>query len=201
MAAADLASGRLLIVGLGNPGPKYDQTRHNIGFDVARGIAAFAGIALGERSFDAIAGSGQLCGRPATILLPQSYMNRSGFSVQAAAHFYRIPPAGIIVLHDDIDLDAGRVRLKCGGGHGGHNGLRSIDQQLGSREYFRVRLGVGRPPAGADVAGWVLSRFVKADAAAVEELERTGLDAVELLIQRGLTEAQNVIHARGPAAS
>jgi PTH1 family peptidyl-tRNA hydrolase len=189
-------TGRVIVVGLGNPGPKYVDTRHNVGFDLARAFADFAQIPLKESRFDAVVGSGVFRGRQLLIMLPQTYMNRSGSSLVQAALFYKVPRQNIIVLHDDIDLDLGRVRLKQGGGHGGHNGLRSIDQHLSGKDYYRVRLGVGRPPQGWDVANWVLARFSKADIPDVEKLLFDGVDALELLLTEGLTAAQNTIHGR-----
>jgi PTH1 family peptidyl-tRNA hydrolase len=123
-------------------------------------------------------------------------MNRSGYSVSRAAGFYKLDANSVVILHDDIDLACGQIRLKSGGGHGGHNGLKSIDQQLSSRDYFRVRLGVGRPPEGGNVTSWVLGRFGKAEQDQYEDLLWDGSEAVERLLRDGLSEAQNAIHGR-----
>ncbi len=148
-------AGVQLVVGLGNPGPGHREDRHNAGFWFVDALAAERGVALRDESRF----KGEL-GRDADgirLLKPLTYMNLSGEAVAACAHYFRIPPAAIVVVHDELDLAAGTVRLKRGGGHGGHNGLRSIDQHLGSSDYLRVRLGIGHPGAGADVSGWVLS--------------------------------------------
>lgn len=197
MAEDSLPSGRVIVVGLGNPGPKYDGTRHNIGFDVVKEFARRNQLSLSENRFDAELGTGVVEQRPIVAMLPQTYMNRSGFSVARAANFWKLNVDSIIVLHDDIDLEAGRVRLKRGGGHGGHNGLRSLDQQLGDKRYFRVRLGVGRPLAAGDVTGWVLGHFGKAENDSYEDLLWNGAEAVERLLRDGLSASQNEIHARG----
>lgn len=191
---SEFAEGRLLLVGLGNPGNKYEGTRHNIGFALARDLASVGRITLGASKFDALCGTGTLWGRQVVILLPQTFMNLSGHSVVKAAKFYDIGVQNIIVAHDEIEIAPGTVRLKRGGGHAGHNGLRSIDQQLASKDYVRVRLGVGRPPEQGDVSNWVLGRFSKADEAAVDQLMSRGVEAVERLILEGLIPAQNAVH-------
>lgn len=185
---------RILIVGLGNPGNKYEGTRHNIGFEIVRELAAIGGINLANSNFEGLCGAGTLWGRQVVLLLPQTYMNLSGQSVGKAARFYRIPVQNVIVAHDEIEIAPGTVRLKRGGGHAGHNGLRSIDQHLGSKDYIRVRLGVGRPFEQGDVSNWVLGKFGKADAAALENLIRRGPDSVEFLLKGDLVTAQNEIH-------
>ena len=174
---ARLPDGRVLVVGLGNPGSKYDGTRHNIGFRVVDELARRWGISLHERKFKAILGAGIVAQRPCVLLLPQTYMNLSGESVQAAAHFYKLGSESVVVAHDDIDLDPGKVKMKVGGGHGRHNGLRSCDKQ-----------------ANADVANWVLGHFGDAESRIVEHLIDTGADAVEALLREGLLEAQGRIH-------
>lgn len=190
--------GRILIVGLGNPGAKYEGTRHNIGRDLVTELSQIAHVTLGASSFDGFSATAHLWGKQVVLLQPETYMNRSGFSVVKAAQFYRIEPRNIIVAHDEIEIEPGTVRLKRGGGHAGHNGLRSIDQQLGVRDYVRVRLGVGRPPEGGNVSRWVLSRFGKADADAQYDALRRGQEAVEHLLQHGLATAQNHVHAQKP---
>lgn len=190
-----IPAGRVLIVGLGNPGPKYVGTRHNIGFCVVEELARRWNIQLGAGKHRALSGTGMIRQRSVMLLLPQTYMNLSGESVQAATRFFKLEADSVVVAHDDIDLKTGKVKLKIGGGHGGHNGLRSCDSHLGTRDYFRIRLGVGRPPhANAEVANWVLGHFGSAVRATVEHLVDVGADAVERLIDEGLLEAQGVIH-------
>ena len=194
---AQLPAGRVLIVGLGNPGSKYVDTRHNIGFRVAEELSARFGVRLNESKFRAALGTGLVAGRTASIVLPQTYMNLSGESVGAAAHFWRLGPESIVVAHDDIDLVPGKVKLKIGGGHGGHNGLRSLDRHLPTKEYFRIRLGVGRPEYG-DASAWVLGRFGKIDTDIVRHLIDVGADAIEELVRGGLLAAQGAIHPVDP---
>jgi PTH1 family peptidyl-tRNA hydrolase len=193
---ARITGGNCLIVGLGNPGSKYARTRHNIGFMVVEELGRRWSIEVNKSKFKAVYGKGPIGTHSATLLLPQTFMNLSGESVGAAAHFLRLEPGSVIALHDDIDLAAGAVRLKLGGGHGGHNGLRSMDAHLPDKNYFRVRLGVGRAPGRTDVAAWVLSDFRAVDAELVGHLVSTGADAVELLLREGLAFTQNEIHAR-----
>lgn len=191
---ATIGDGRVLVVGLGNPGLRYARTRHNIGADVAAAFAEQHGIALSEQRFKGRLGSGLACGRMVTVLLPETFMNRSGLSVSPALQFWKRTPGHLIVAHDELDLPLGRVRLKLGGGHGGHNGLRSIDTELPSREYFRVRLGIDRPPAGGDVSNWVLGHFTGGEQGGVDHLMERGIAAIEGVIAEGLLATQNRIH-------
>jgi peptidyl-tRNA hydrolase, PTH1 family len=186
--------GRVLVVGLGNPGDKYHRTRHNIGWEVLDRLADRCGIVLNDKRFKGVLGTGRLLDRDVVLLKPQTFMNLSGESVGPAAGFWKLTPGSIIVLHDEIEIPPGQVRLKVGGGHAGHNGLRSMDQHLPSKEYFRVRLGVGRPLVG-EVSNWVLGRFVAEESSTVDRLCEVGIDAVERIIRDGLVDAQNVIHA------
>lgn len=192
----ELPPGRAIIVGLGNPGPKYVDTRHNIGFKVVECLARRHGISLGEQRFKARLGSGVIAGRPVLLMQPQTFMNLSGESVQPAAAFYRLGPDAVVVIHDELDLPVGRLRLKVGGGHAGHNGLRSLDQHLPSKDYFRVRFGIARPPvAGGEVSNWVLGGFPSAERPEVERSIEEAADAVECLLREGLIAAQGRFHA------
>ncbi|TVQ95595.1 MAG: aminoacyl-tRNA hydrolase [Deltaproteobacteria bacterium] len=189
-----LPEGRVVIAGLGNPGAQYDGTRHNIGADVVEALGARHGIALVEQKFRGRFGTGLIGGRSVALLCPQTYMNRSGESVGPALNFWKLGVGSLIVVHDELDLPLGRVRVKHGGGHGGHNGLRSIHVQLPDPGYFRVRLGIDRPPQGGNVSGWVLGRFGAGELAGVEDLHERGMKAVELLLSDGLLHAQNEVH-------
>lgn len=196
---ARIPDGRVLVVGLGNPGPKYVGTRHNIGFDVVTELSRRWNISFGEGKFRALSGVGTVGQRQCLLLLPQTFMNLSGESVQAAARFYKREADSVVVAHDDIDLALGKVKLKLGGGHGGHNGLRSCDKHLGTRDYFRIRLGVDRPPhPSAEVSNWVLGRFGSSLSAYVDHLVDTGADAIERLLSDGLLEAQGSVHPIAP---
>jgi len=180
-----------LIVGLGNPGIEYAETRHNIGFMVAVSLADRAGIALKRKGYQGLYGVGRIVGEEATILLPQTFMNRSGASVAPACQSLGVEPGDLIVVHDEIDLAFGCLRIKAGGGHGGHNGLRSIGADLGETGYKRLRMGVGRPPAGGDVSAHVLSRFNAAERALLEKYVETATEALEDLVRNGAQDAMS----------
>ncbi|OFB44738.1 aminoacyl-tRNA hydrolase [Mycolicibacterium sp. (ex Dasyatis americana)] len=186
----------LLVVGLGNPGPAYAKTRHNIGFMVADVLAARIGSAFKvHKKSGAEVVTGRLAGAPVVLAKPRCYMNESGRQVGPLAKFYSVPPARIVVIHDELDIDFGRIRLKVGGGEGGHNGLRSVASALGSKDFQRVRIGVGRPPGRKDPAAFVLEAFTAAERAEVPTICEQAADATELLIAQGLEPAQNTVHA------
>lgn len=186
----------LLVVGLGNPGPQYAKTRHNIGFMVVDVLAARIGAAfkLHKKSGAEVA-TGRLGHRPVVLAKPRCYMNESGRQVGPLAKFYSIAPADVIVIHDELDIDFGRIRLKLGGGEGGHNGLRSIANAMGSKDFQRVRVGIGRPPGRKDPAAFVLEPFGSAERSEVPTLCELAADATELLVEQGLEPAQNQVHA------
>lgn len=188
-------TGTALVVGLGNPGPQYARTRHNVGFLVVDELAARTGARFGvhKRSGTDVA-EGRLAGRKVVLAQPRSFMNVSGGPVAGVARFFSVGVDDLLVVHDDLDLDLGVVRLKRGGGEGGHNGLRSISQSLGSKEYLRVRVGIGRPPGRMDPADYVLKPFAKAEVTEVEIVVQEAADAVELLLSRSLAAAQNQVH-------
>ncbi len=160
-----------LFVGLGNPGVHYAKNRHNIGFMAVDRIAADHGFSPWKRAFQGLVAEGRLGSQKVILLKPETFMNLSGQSVQGAAAFYRIPPEDMIVFHDDLDLAPGKLRLKRGGGHAGHNGLRSIHAHLGEA-YGRVRIGIGHPGHKDAVAAYVLHDFAKADQDWLEDLLR-----------------------------
>jgi PTH1 family peptidyl-tRNA hydrolase len=201
-----------LVVGLGNPGAKYARNRHNIGFQVVDELAARHGLPAwksGKLGADTTAGAVTTeRGRERCVLVkPMEYMNLSGFAVQRAADFHSVEPASILVVHDEIDLELGMVRLKSGGGHGGHNGLRSIMEQLGGGGFARLRMGVGRDPRvppGADkqaVASWVLSDFPRDQAGVVTAMIRAGCEDIETVLARGIGPAMNQHNARPKLSS
>jgi peptidyl-tRNA hydrolase, PTH1 family len=188
---------RWLLVGLGNPGNEYATTRHNLGFFALDELARRWGISLSRRQYQSDLGQGQVAGQPAVLQKPRTYMNLSGRAVAPAASFLQIPAEQLVVVHDDIDLPLGRLRVKAGGGHGGHNGLRSLHECLGHGDYLRVRMGVGRPDRG-DVTGHVLGRFSSDEAVQIEELVRQAADAVEEILRHGVLLAMN--HFNGSLA-
>jgi len=189
-----------LVVGLGNPGERYAETRHNIGFMVASLAAGRAGIAVKRQGYQGVYGVGRLAGEEATVLLPQTFMNRSGASVAPACQSLGIAPGDLIIIHDEIDLPFGILRIKVGGGHGGHNGLRSISAALGHGDYLRVRLGVGRPQGSGDVSDHVLSRFASIERQALPAFLDQAVAAVEAILVRGTAAAMNDFNGRDSAA-
>lgn len=186
----------LLLVGLGNPGPGYTNHRHNIGFRAVDAIAARHGFKPWRAKFDGEIAEGEVGGERILALKPMTYMNLSGNSVAAAARFYKIPPENIVVIHDEIELAPGKIRVKRGGGNAGHNGLKSLDAAIGA-DYWRVRLGVGRPEravSDADpeaVSNWVLRDFPKADRPWVENLVEAVAEYFPLLAARDDTKFMN----------
>ncbi|HEX6873872.1 MAG TPA: aminoacyl-tRNA hydrolase [Micromonosporaceae bacterium] len=190
-----------LVVGLGNPGRTYQNNRHNVGFAVADLIAARTGVKFGRhRRAMAEVGEGRLgvgADAPRLVLAkPMTYMNLSGGPVAALAQFYKIPPSQIIAVHDELDLPYGQLKTKLGGGEGGHNGLRSMSQSLSTKDYLRVRFGIGRPPGRQDPADFVLSDFSATERKDLEFLVDRSADMVESLIHRGLEWTQNAYHAK-----
>jgi len=202
-----------LVVGLGNPGAKYARNRHNIGFQVVDELAAKHGLPAwktGKLGGDATSGliTTERGRERATLLKPMEYMNLSGFAVQRTARFHDIEPESILVVHDEIDLELGMVRLKSGGGHGGHNGLRSITEQLGGGKFARLRMGVGRdpnvPPGAAGtkaVASWVLSDVPSSQAGVVTAMIKAGCEDIEAVLARGIGPAMNQHNARPKLSS
>lgn len=186
----------MLVAGLGNPGERYAATRHNVGFMVVQRLAATHGIALKKNGHQGVYGVGRIAGVEATLLLPQTFMNLSGASVGSASKSLGIEPGDLIVVHDEIDLPFGALRIKVGGGHGGHNGLRSICGTLGSGDFLRLRIGVGRPPQGADVAGYVLSPFATRERSDLDPVLAAGAAALETLLVRGQAAAMNEFNNR-----
>jgi PTH1 family peptidyl-tRNA hydrolase len=173
----------LLWVGLGNPGPAMAKQRHNIGFMAIEAIARHHGFSPWRRRFKGEVAEGTIGRQKILALKPLTYMNASGESVQQAASFYKIPPSHITALHDELDLVPGKVRVKRGGGAAGHNGLRSMDQMLGTQDYWRVRLGIGHPGSKERVTGHVLGDFAKSDQAWLAALLDAVADAAPLLAE------------------
>lgn len=193
-------AGIRLVAGLGNPGERYAATRHNVGFWFVEELAARAATTFSAQAkLHGALARVTLAGHELRLLKPDTYMNHSGRAVAATANYYRIPVEAVLVVHDELDLPAGTVRLKRGGGHGGHNGLRDIVAHLGA-DFWRLRVGIGRPPgSGADVTGHVLSRPGAADEKAIREALDAGACALERMLEVGPQRAMNELHAR-PAA-
>jgi PTH1 family peptidyl-tRNA hydrolase len=185
---------RWIVAGLGNPGPEYSRNRHNVGFAVADLLATRAGVAFKRDRARAQLATGRLAGRPVLLVKPMSYMNVSGGPLTSVSGYYKVPPDRTIVVHDELDLPFGTIRLKLGGGDNGHNGLRSVTRSLGTRHYFRVRVGVGRPSGRQDPADFLLSDFTSAERKELPFIVDRAADAVEALLSRGLAAAQNEFH-------
>lgn len=195
-----------LVVGLGNPGKKYENNRHNVGFMVLERLSQAHGLPAFKDKFRAVWTRGEISAAgvrsPVALLAPQTYMNLSGESVQPAAAFLKVAPPSIIVVHDELDLPWGEVRLKVGGGHAGHNGLRSIIQRLGTPEFVRVRVGIGRPPPGfrGDVADYVLRDFDPVERAELPDVVDRACAAIERVVGAGITAAMNAVNTRAAPA-
>ncbi|WP_097206994.1 aminoacyl-tRNA hydrolase [Geodermatophilus sabuli] len=198
-APAAVSEGPFLVVGLGNPGPSYAGNRHNVGAMVLDELADRGGIRLspgkGKRARTLI-GEGRLAGRRVVLARPTTYMNESGGPVRGLLDYHSIPATDLVVLHDELDIPFASVRLKRGGGEGGHNGLRSISRSTGTKDYLRVRVGIGRPPGRQDPADFVLKDFSATERKELDLLVAEAADATEELLTRGLEGAQNVVHPR-----
>lgn len=191
-----------LVVGLGNPTPAYAGHRHNVGAMVVDELARRAGTALRSHKARASAAGvrlgmlpGGVPGPAAVLAVPSSWMNESGGPVSALMRFYSVEPDRLVVVHDELDIPAGEVRLKLGGGEGGHNGLRSISRSIGTRDYLRVRVGIGRPPGRMDAADFVLRDFSPTERKDLPFLLDDAADAVELVVAGGLLAAQQRFHS------
>ncbi len=190
-----MTAGTFLVVGLGNPGKQYAGNRHNVGAMVVDVLARRAGGSFKSHKAGADIIETRLAGQRAVLAKPRSYMNLSGGATAGLARFFSVDPSSVIAVHDDLDLPPATIRVKSGGGEGGHNGLRSISAALGTKDYLRVRFGVGRPPGRMDPADFVLRDFSAAERKELGVDLEHAADAVELLIEVGLEAAQNTLHA------
>jgi len=190
-----VAAEAFLVVGLGNPGKQYAGNRHNVGAMVAEVLAGRLGSGFKSHKAGADVVEGRLGGRRIVVAKPRSYMNLSGGATAGLARFFGIEPARLIAIHDELDLPPSTIRVKLGGGEGGHNGLRSISAALGTKEYLRVRFGIGRPPGRMDPADFVLRDFSAGERKELPVDLEHAADAVELLIGAGLEATQNQFHA------
>lgn len=178
-----------LIIGLGNPGKRYEPTRHNIGFMALDALAAQSDIALKQKSFNAFWGKGTIAGSSVILAEPQTFMNLSGTAVRQLQSFFKTDISNLIVIHDDLDLPFGAVRLKAGGGTAGHKGLASIESNLGTSEFLRVRLGIGKPVDKSRIEGYVLEPFRKEEQIELPELLQWAADAGTEIVLNGLQKA------------
>ncbi|WP_031434816.1 aminoacyl-tRNA hydrolase [Methylomarinum vadi] len=184
-----------LIVGLGNPGRQYEKTRHNAGFlFLERLVSGLGGAWLEDARFQGLLAEVYIGGRKVLLLKPQTYMNKSGEAVGKIARYYKLDPQEILVVHDELDFDEGVVRIKKGGGHAGHNGLRDIIAHLGSKEFLRLRVGIGRPTVGVPVANYVLSRPAAEEMARIEGSFDKIESVIEKIIAADVTQVANLLH-------
>jgi PTH1 family peptidyl-tRNA hydrolase len=179
------------IVGLGNPGANYTATRHNIGFRVLDRLAAEFGIDISREKFGAVFGRGRIEGCDVVLAKPMDFMNRSGPPVRSLADFFRISVQEMVVIHDDIDLEYGRLKIKEKGGHGGHNGLRSVINAFSGGDFTRLRVGIGRSGTGAQVADYVLDQFSRGEAAELPNIIQRSRDAVVTILCKGTKIGMN----------
>ncbi len=188
-----------LLAGLGNPGSKYERTRHNAGFWFVERLAARNGLAFrNEKKLKSRAVKGRVEGVEAVLLAPETFMNESGQALRVAADFYRISPEKVLVAYDELDLPPGTARLKQAGGHGGHNGLRSIFSHLGRPDFWRLRIGIGHPGQAHQVTPWVLGRAIAEDQQAIESAIDKSLDVMPDFLAGRAGEAMKVLHAKSP---
>lgn len=180
-----------VVVGLGNPGRKYAQTRHNVGFNVIDILADRHNTKINKIKFKSVYGETNIAGEKVLLVKPQTFMNASGETVQEIASFYKVPLENIIVIQDDIDIDPASLRIRAKGSAGSHNGMKSIIYLLKDDNFPRVKIGVGRPEAGRDLADYVLGRFSKAEEADMSDALDKAADAVECLISEGVGNAMN----------
>jgi PTH1 family peptidyl-tRNA hydrolase len=186
---------RWLVAGLGNPPADYAGTRHNVGAEAIELLAGSAGLSRNRRTGCRTAET-RVAGTPIVLAVPETFMNVSGAPIVRALGWHRVPRERLIVVHDDIDLPLGELRIKRGGGHGGHNGLRDVDRAVGDRDYLRVRIGVGRPPGASAAADHVLRPFTSEERPAVATVLADAGAAVTMLVQDGLEATQNRFHGR-----
>ena len=185
------------VAGLGNPGRKYEETRHNVGFLVLDELGRRWGCEIGKPQFGALVGQASVHNESTVFIKPQQFMNRSGQPVRSIVSYFKESTESLIVVHDDVDLAFGMIRVKQGGGHGGHNGLRDLDRHMESRDYVRVRVGVGRPPENWNTADYVLGRWAPEERDVLGAHVDKAADAVEHILTHGVKDTQNHFNEKG----
>ena len=184
------------IVGLGNPGRQYEETKHNVGFNVIDMLAEKYEISVTKAKHKALIGDGEIRGKRVLLVKPQTYMNLSGESVREIVNFYKIPQERFAVIFDDTSLPCGSVRIREKGSHGGHNGIRNIIDQMGTDQFYRIKVGIGEKPSGWDLADYVLGKFNEDDLPAMDEGMDKAVKGVELMLSRGIAEAANRVNQK-----
>lgn len=190
-----MADSKRLLAGLGNPGDQYSRTRHNIGFDVVDALADRAGCCVNKEKFDAAYTGIRMGLQDILLVKPLLYMNRSGIPIQKLAAYFKIDIADIIVVHDDIDLAFGKIKIVQGRGHGGHNGIRSIIDAFGQKECVRVRVGIGRPGNEGSVTGHVLGKYAPDEQACLNQVIDDACDACIFILEKGVVKAMNLVNS------
>jgi peptidyl-tRNA hydrolase, PTH1 family len=185
-----------MIMGLGNPDERYRRSRHNLGFMTLDRLAARCGVGLDQRRFKAHLGRCEIAGQTVMLGEPQTFMNASGNAVAPILGYYKVEPGRLIVIHDELDLEAGTVRVKRGGGHAGNNGVRSIIEALGGGDFVRIRIGIGRPPQGREAVGYVLQPMTRDELAAFDPIIDRAVDAAEAIITTGVERAMGKFNQR-----
>lgn len=188
-----------VIAGLGNPGSKYEGTKHNIGFDVVERLAKKYNIEVSKFKHKALVGDGTIAGKRVLLVKPQTFMNLSGESIREIVNFYKIPQDHFLVIYDDTSLPVSGVRIRAKGSHGGHNGIRNIIDQMGTNEFWRIKVGIGEKPNGWDLADYVLAKFNQDDLPMMEQGADKAVNAVELVLTRGIADAMNHINQKPKA--
>ena len=187
-----------LVVGLGNPGRRYERTRHNLGFLLLDRIAEARGIRIGDDRCESLVGRGEWERESLVLAKPQTYMNHSGLAAAALVRRFQVRGANLVVAFDDLDLPFGRLRIRCGGSAGGHRGLGSILQHVADRDFVRLRIGIGRPPAGEDAVDYVLSRFSPEEQDSLDDVLSRAVEAVEAIVLNGPVRAMEDFNRQGP---
>lgn len=185
-----------LIVGLGNPGQQYTGTRHNVGYMMLDHLARENNLSFTESKWKGLIARGETWDKPVLLIKPETFMNLSGMAVVQAANYYKITPEKIVVIHDDLDLDLGRIKMASGGGDGGHKGIRSIVEQLGTRDFARLKIGIGRPPEPVPPEKFVLGRFNLDEIGVVEKKADIVLEGLKLFLQQGIGAAMTIVNQR-----
>jgi PTH1 family peptidyl-tRNA hydrolase len=186
----------IAIFGLGNPGKRYQETRHNIGFRVLKELAGRWRIELKQKSFHALWGCGKVEEQKIFLAMPQTYMNLSGVAVRELTDYFKVKVHDVIVVHDDLDLSFGRIRLKSGGGDAGHKGLKSVTECLGTTEFNRIRIGIGKPQDKSRIEDYVLEKFNREEASLLDDIIRCAAEATEEVVVSGLQQAMAKYHAK-----